>query len=522
VNEGDLTIMNQDVTGTREGFGREGKGLTNSYLRAREIQPGVLVAIGTSRDRTYQAGKILRIDLGGPDVSSQSEARSSATDLTPEVPGDRQPSFAGVGRYYDAVPVGDLAKQRFLTSWADGPVETEVNTMAKAPPDFGIYLYDAVTRTRYPVVNEVGSWETSPLALVKRAEPPSLKGAFAAQGSQSTLISAINVFNSTMFPSLQPGSVKKVRVTEGFSAEEIGMNMFGLTEFDGQARLGEVDLAPDGSFKVLVPGNVPVRLQLLDKYGMALGTDDNSPGGSTASEPIWIQGRPGEARVCGGCHEDRTQTIELAQGSSALQALGAATFDYAGRTRQERRSPDFSYDKVMGVPWDQAIQPIFDAHCTDCHDGSAGAANPSYSLTDLTDMTSFSFTFDLTAKPVKLDFGEQMYTYSASYVSMLGPSEALREKQVMVTSGTIKMYIEPGAAHLSEVVKRLNPPARFPALDVNDRAFGAAIHPADVGSYNGHNGVDAKYQLTPDEIYLLILSADNGGQYYSRENGGKY
>ena len=59
-NEGDLTIMQQDLTGVREGFGREGKGLTNSYLRAKEYAPGQLVVIGTSRDRTFQAGKILQ------------------------------------------------------------------------------------------------------------------------------------------------------------------------------------------------------------------------------------------------------------------------------------------------------------------------------------------------------------------------------------------------------------------------------------------------------------------------------
>ena len=50
---------NQDMTGIREGFGREGKGLTNAYLRAHEVSPGQIVAIGTSRDRTFQAGKIV-------------------------------------------------------------------------------------------------------------------------------------------------------------------------------------------------------------------------------------------------------------------------------------------------------------------------------------------------------------------------------------------------------------------------------------------------------------------------------
>ena len=41
----------------------ESKGLTNSYLRAKEYAPGQLVVIGTSRDRTYQSGALVSIDL---------------------------------------------------------------------------------------------------------------------------------------------------------------------------------------------------------------------------------------------------------------------------------------------------------------------------------------------------------------------------------------------------------------------------------------------------------------------------
>ena len=520
VNEGDLTIMQQDLTGVREGFGREGKGLTNSYLRAREIAPGKLIAIGTARDRTYQAGKILRIDLGGPDITTQSEARSSAEDLTPLVPADRTPSFKDVGRYYDVAPVPGNP-DRFLTTWADGPVETEVLSMAKAEPDFGIYVYDAKTRTRYPIVNQPDTWEQSPLPIVKRDEPPTLTPLFAAQGTTATLIGAINVYDSTMFPNMAPGSAVKVRISEGFSSEEGFPDMFGLSEFDGQARLGEVPINPDGSFKAQIPANTPVRLQLIDKYGMALATQ--GPGGDTASEPLWIQGRSGEARICGGCHEDRTKAIALAPGSSLLQAADAPDL-MTTVPRNERASTTYTYDKVVGVPWDKAIQPIFDAHCVDCHDGTPGPANPSYTVTDLTDMTMFSFTFDLTSKATTINAGDQVYTYNASYVAMLGPTMAFREKNIMVT-GDLKEYISPGAAHDSVAIEMLNPPARFPTLNTNDRAFpDKPVHPAEVGVYNGHDGADPKYQLTADEYYLLILNADDGGQFYFRENapGGMY
>lgn len=519
VNEGDLTIMHQDGTGVKEGFGREGKGVTNSYLHAKEVSPGVIVAIGTSRDRTFQAGKILRIKLGGPDINSQSEANSSAEDLTPLVPGDRTPSFKDVGRYYDVVPVPGNA-DRFLTTWADGPVETGVLAMAKTSPDFGIYVYDTKTQTRFPIVNNAGTWEQSPMPIVKRAEPPTLQPLFNSTGTASTLIGAINVYDSTMFPSLTKGSVVKVRVTEGFSSEEGFPNMFGLTEFDGQARLGEVPLNSDGSFKAQIPANVPVRLQLIDKFAMAVAA--SGPGGDTASEPIWIQGRSGEARICGGCHESRTEAIALAPGSSLLQAANAPDL-FSSVARIDRKSNIYSYDKVMGVPWDKALQPIFDRACVDCHDGSAGAANPSYTITDLTDMTTFSFTFNMKGTPTTINAGMNTYTYSASYISLLGPSMAFREKAIVVT-GNAMGYVNPGTAHTSQVVTMLNPPQRFPTVDMNTRAFNKPVHPAEVGTYNGFNGADAKYQLTADEYYLLLLNIDDGAQFYFRENapGGTY
>ncbi len=522
-NEGDLTIMQQDLTGVREGFGREGKGLTNSYLRAKEYAPGQLVVIGTSRDRTYQAGKILRVNLGGADITTQSEARSSAEDLTPLVPADRTPSFKDVGRYYDVVPVPGIT-DRYLTTWADGPVETEVLSMAHAEPDFGIYVYDAKSQTRYPIVNDPNTWEQSPMAIVQRPEPPTLTPLFAAQGTTATLIGAINVYDSTMFPNLTQGSAVKVRVTEGFSSEEGFPNMFGLSEFDGQARLGEVTINPDGSFKAQIPANTPVRLQLIDKFGMALAT--SGPGGDTASEPVWIQGRSGEARICGGCHEDRTKSIALAPGSSILQAAGSPDL-MSAVARTDRASTTYTYDKVVGVPWDKALQPVFDAHCVDCHDGSAGTANPSYTVTDMTDMTTFSFTFDLRSTPTTINAGTDVYTYNASYVSMLGPGMAFMEKSIMITGDqkAAMGYIAPGAAHDSLAIQMLNPPQMFPTVDTNTRAFaGQPVHPAEVGTYNGHDGADPKYQLSADEYYLLILNADDGGQFYFRENapGGNY
>jgi hypothetical protein len=519
-NEGNLVIMNQDLTGQREGFGKENKGITNAYLRVKEVQPGQMVAIGTSRDRTFQSGKIVLINLGTVgadgkvDMSTLSEANSSAIDLTPDVPGDRTPSYQGVGRYYEAVPIGDPSDRKFVVSWSDGPVETDTLGKSASMPSFSLYLFDGKLNTRFPIAAAENAWISSPLPIQQRAEPPMLNSASVAAGTQSTLISAINVYDSSLFQ-ITPGTVKKVRIMEGFSDEEGVPGMFGLTEFDGHARLGEIDLGGDGvSFKAVVPANVPIHIQLLDQFGMAQQT-----------EPIWIQGRAGEARVCGGCHEDRTKTPQVTPGSSALQALGASALDLP---RAQRSSMDFSPAKVMGVPWDKALQPIFDAHCIDCHDGTPGAANPTYTINDVTDAQTFTYTFDLTSKASALNTaGGQMYGFTMSHLSLMGPAMTFEEKQVTFGNGVMPpAHIEPGSARDSDLIKMLNPPQYFPSLNTSMHAFGdAPQHPAEqTALYNMHDPKDPKYQLTPDEIYLLILSADMGGQFYSRENapGGNY
>jgi hypothetical protein len=56
-------------------------------------------------------------------------------------------------------------------------------------------------------------------------------------------------------------------------------------------------------------------------------------------------------------------------------------------------------------------------------------------------------------------------------------------------------------------------------VDLNDRAFGTAPqHPKELGVWNGIDTSAPQYTVSPDEMYLLTLMADNGGQYFSREN----
>ena len=81
--------------------------------------------------------------------------------------------------------------------------------------------------------------------------------------------------------------------------------------------LGTVPLAPDGSFYIEIPADMPVALQAV-----------NAEGRSELNEMSWIYVRPGEKRSCLGCHHPREASPplrgvqSLALKTPALKLLG--------------------------------------------------------------------------------------------------------------------------------------------------------------------------------------------------------
>lgn len=500
VNDGHLRIMNADMTGVREAFGGElpapdpGQiGGTNSYLRARYVGPSPdgkggyrIVTVGTSRDRTLQAGKLLLADLG------KAEADSRFEDLTKKIPPGSTPSRAGVGRYYDAEPV-DATGRKFIASWADGPVESEILALGNTHANFGLYVYDAAGDTRFPLYDDRDRWDVQARPLKARTEPPVTASPTQIQDGKPFVVSALNVYKSSLVD-LPAGTAVKVRLIEGFSGEE-GFSTFGTSEFDGQSLYGEVPVESDGSFAAKVPANVPVHMQVLDKFALAIG-----------NEPIWISGRAGEERTCGGCHENRTETSDIQPGQTQAIVRGPVDLNVP---RQQRQSLNFAYGSVRGVPWDKALQPIFDAKCVSCHDGDVTKpGNPTFTVMDMTSGTEQTFVFDLRGAKLPVTVGEMMTgDFTASYISIMGLGEIIGENSVTFV-GTPFDFGKAGDAAGSKVIKKLNPPQRFPAVDMAVRRFPGATHAATVGGP----------ELTADEYYLLSLSLDMGGQFFSREN----
>jgi hypothetical protein len=506
MNAGHLITMAPDMTNMREAFGKEGTGVTNSYLKAREIQPGRFIAIGTSRDRTLQSGALLDIRLGADDgnggfTRDMSEANASYRILTPDVPRGREPSSMSVGRYYDAAPLptGRGEYPTLLVSWADGPVESGTLEAAGLTANFGVYLYDSATQSRRPIYDDPAMWDIFPRPLVSRDAPPEIDGAGKHQfNPEAGLIGSMDVYRSSL-DTFAPGSIYGVRVIEGFSVEEGIPDDFGTSEHEGAAVLGVAPVYADGSWAALIPANVPVHVQPIDVYGLA-----------QRNEPVWFSAAHGESRFCGGCHESRTETTIIQPGITQAVAAGPADL-LSSVPRFSRASDTFTRDATVGVPWDQALQQVFDAKCVSCHNGTPGAANPSWTLTDPETGASFTWTFDLRGTEVSYGIGDEMFSgYSASHLSLMGPDMVDLEDSGLVVDGEMKIYVEPGNARESELIRKLNPVRQFPAQDMGDRAFDTAEFPPHAAAVGA--------ELTADEYYLMVLMADNGGQFYSREN----
>ncbi|HEY1811299.1 MAG TPA: hypothetical protein VGG74_03025 [Kofleriaceae bacterium] len=533
-NQGDLMFMNSDMTTLREAFGKEGDSASNSTLKAREISPGRLVAIATARDRTVQSGAIIDVRLGLPYEQDgvlradnmMSEANATFVNLTPDVPVDMTPSSDTIGRYYDAFPLDQSEHPQLLVSWADGPVETEELAAAGLNAEFGTYLYDTNTQERHPIMQDPGMWDIMARPLQARTAPPVTAAEIDSSIGEEALVGSMNVYDSTLHQ-FAPGSVYGVRMMEGFSSEEGFPEMFGTTEFEGHAALGVAKVQSDGSWLAHIPANVPIHLQAVDVFGMSL-----------FNEPVWTSARPGESRVCGGCHENRAITTVINPGITQAAAFGP--FDAMGEVPRANRimapadvinanliaADGTGINKLVGMSWGGmdptqsgttgAIQQVFNDNCVSCHGADNKAGIPGYTITDAKGNVVLNWTFNLSADPITVNYGPAtddgpaMQTFSASYFTMAGPDmEAIEMNNLMIT-GNFKVYMNPEDAANSILIQKVNPTQLFPVPNAAVRAFATTPHSSV--------GYDSGRELTPTEFYKLILAADMGANYYAREN----
>jgi hypothetical protein len=206
---------------------------------------------------------------------------------------------------------------------------------------YGIVHVDPRSGRRTPVFDDPAWDDVEAKALSPRVVPDHRSSSVQdadPEGGFYGLDVSISDLGPGVFP---PGMARRLRVLEGMPLAA-GESAPPLAP---RRLLGEADLAPDGSFHVTVPANVPIQLQLLDEDGLAL----RSCG--------WIWVRNHERRGCVGCHEDPERTppnrFALALGTPPAQLT-------------------LPPDRRRRVTFDRDVRPIFERRCLSCH-GEDGA-----------------------------------------------------------------------------------------------------------------------------------------------------
>jgi len=513
----------------------------DSLFTVKELTPNVMVGIVTARDRTIHAGALVQIDARnhndavcmdpanyasgatlGHQCLNEEDVRYQV--LTPEVPTGSDPSIAGRYREPSLLPDG-----RILTSWADGPVNDQ-NEQSLTPPDFGIYVYDQTTGQNQLVYNDRATWDLNALAIVTRQEPAVIGSSKYVQDStKPAVIGSVDVsttslnevvsgaqFNNTPLGEALASGAVAVRVVEGFSSEAAkGVTMFGLTMFEGAAVLGEAPVYSDHSWEVSVPPYIPIHLQPIDKFGLAI-----------RNQQLWIQAMPEDSRRCVGCHESRT--------GQGVPANGPTTI-----AEQQVPLPSFTEpipDRVE-FPWNTKVQSILDNKCVSCHNSST----TSYYQVTRTDpvsglVTTYQVpTLDLTSAPVTVFYDRKVATWPASYVSIFYPATLSMDGDStgMLTAtganapcsapgllnvtpaGCTPLWGIPGSARASALPQKLNLHGLINGVQDGTTAWPVAtnpFHPEDQG---------ASYSLTDAERQTLsVYPMDLGGQFWARQNTG--
>lgn len=144
---------------------------------------------------------------------------------------------------------------------------------------------------------------------------------------------------------------------------------------DGTARAADPSGNADTSFLLRMPANSPYMMQSIDCKGRTLNTDQT-----------WQSLRPGEKKVCGGCHvHSKPSRIEFEESLAAssnftIPHLGEGkvpliNMDTNGNLSTRNAVPTGTAQGTdvygLQIVYDRDIQPIFDQHCVSCHGGSS-------------------------------------------------------------------------------------------------------------------------------------------------------
>ena len=363
--------------GADETFGPGSTSGSRTFMEARELRDGGLVASLMERTSEFEGGAICVIDL-----SKFTSAPKLITGPGSPYNNTQKPSDAIFKTPY---PIWDGGQEKILVAQSahavggkDDIVNYDLFIMGKDGGDPKLVHAD-------PDANDYDPVTLAPRALpwVPYAVAPKVREGLNSQAATGFFFDA-NVYSrqddGQAKGSDLDGKVKYLRVLAAVPTPAncgyCGQSM-GNTSFERQRVLGYADVQTDGSFSIEVPANTPMHVQTLDRDGLML-----------VNQLQWIDVMPGERRICTGCHGIREKdadiryfsndndTVHFQASESDLKGFLANFYSAQKVTEHPAARADIVNFHTLkadsAAPKYGTVQDVLDARCVSCH-GAARA-----------------------------------------------------------------------------------------------------------------------------------------------------
>ena len=331
----ELMVMNPDGTGQRAIYGSN-SWYPNSLYFARPL-PGDaprLVSVLTGYHGVHRMGQLVVIDYA--------KGWHEAAGLVQRISGRGDPIEP---RVRDVLVNDDWPK--FLHPFPLSDKHLLVAAWPAPGRPWGVYLADTFDNLVL-IREEPGYALFEPVPLQAHPTPPAIPER-VDPARQDATVYLQDVYAGPGLAGVPRGTVKDLRIVAyhfGYPGLA-GPDLIGHGgPWEVMRILGTVPVEADGSAHFTAPANTPLAVQPLDAEGKAVQVMRS-----------WFTAMPGERVSCVGCHENPAQAPPPAQSLAAKKAPRALT-EWFGPAR--------------GFSFAREVQPVLDAHCVRCHDGSPG------------------------------------------------------------------------------------------------------------------------------------------------------
>ena len=314
-NKMPLFTVNPDGTGqfvlygADETFGQGNTSGSRTFMEARELRDGGLVASIMERTSEFEGGAICVIDL--------SKFTSAPTMITGSGSPYNNTQKTSNAIFKTPYPIMDGGVERILVAQSahevggdvkDALVNYDLFIMNKDGGDPKLVHADPRNNDYDPIVlapRVLGYPKYSMNTKVQEAIKAGQRTGYFFDANVYSRQSDGQLRDNDLKDADGHGLVKFVRVLGavptprncGYCGESMGN-----TEFERQHVIGYGDVRADGSFSLEVPANTPMHVQTLDEDGLML-----------VNQLQWIDVMPGEQRMCTGCHGIREKDTDIKQ-----------------------------------------------------------------------------------------------------------------------------------------------------------------------------------------------------------------